>query len=179
MTMSLQERVARTGARALLATRRWSDRATVDLIGKSTGLRILEIGSGRQDLGKDAYSLAPALSHVGEFVQSDINPDFGHRVVDVTNIELDSEFDVVLCNYVLEHIFDVTSAVAGLRRAVKPGGRVIAAVPHIYPYHDEPIDFWRFTEHSLRMLFREFSSVEIRHKGIRRFPKALLVIATR
>jgi 2-polyprenyl-3-methyl-5-hydroxy-6-metoxy-1,4-benzoquinol methylase len=119
------------------------------------------------------------LSHVGEFVQSDVNPEFGHLVVDVTDIQLDSEFDVVLCNYVLEHIYDVTSAVAGLRRAVKPGGRVIAAVPHIYPYHDEPIDFWRFTEHSLRMLFREFSSVEIRHKGIRRFPKALLVIATR
>jgi 2-polyprenyl-3-methyl-5-hydroxy-6-metoxy-1,4-benzoquinol methylase len=178
-SMSLQERVARTGARALLATRRWSDRATVDVIGEGAGLRILEIGSGRQDLGKDAYSLAPALAHVGEFIQSDVNPEFGHRVVDVTNIELDSEFDVVLCNYVLEHVYDVTSAVAGLRRALKPGGRAIAAVPHIYPYHDEPIDFWRFTEHSLRMLFRDFSSVEIRHKGIRRFPKALLVIATR
>ena len=177
--MSLPDRVARAGARALLATRRWSDRTVVELIGGRRDLRVLEIGSGRQDLGQDAYSLAPALSHVGHFVQSDVNPAFGHRVVDVTAMDIDSEFDVVLCMYVLEHVYDVAAAVAGLRQAVRPGGQVIAAVPHVYPYHDEPIDFWRFTEHSLRMLFRDFSSVEIRHKGIRRFPKALLVVATR
>ena len=81
--------------------------------------------------------------------------------------------------YVLEHVYDVAAAVDGLRRALRPGGRVVMAVPHMYPYHDEPIDFWRFTEHSLRRLCAPFSSVELRHKGVRRFPKGLLAVATK
>ncbi len=175
----LLDRAGRLGAHGLLGTRTWSDRAAQDVLGDIGRARVLEIGSGRQDLGADAYSLKAAFPDVMEFVQSDVNPAFGHRVVDVTDMAIDQEFDVILCMYVLEHVFDVAAAVAGLRQAVRPGGRVVVAVPHIYPYHDEPIDFWRFTEHSLRMLFRDFSSVEIRHKGIRRFPKALLVVATR
>jgi SAM-dependent methyltransferase len=81
--------------------------------------------------------------------------------------------------YVLEHVFDVQAATDNIRRALRPGGRALIAVPHLYPYHDEPIDFWRFTEHSLRRLCRDYSSVEVRRKGARRFPKALFAVATR
>jgi SAM-dependent methyltransferase len=176
---SLADRVSRSVAHVLLGTRGWSDAVARDFARTRPDLRVLEIGSGRQDLGPDAYSLRPGFPPVAEFVQSDINPVFGHRVLDVTDMVVDQEFDLVLCMYVLEHVYDVRAAVANLLRAVRPGGTVLVAVPHLYPYHDEPIDFWRFTEHSLRELFRDFSSVEIRHRGIRRFPKALLVVATR
>lgn len=175
----LVNRVARQGAHLLLATRTWSDKLAVEVVGPPADLRILEIGSGRQDLGADAYSLRAAFAGAGEFVQSDVNPSFGHRVVDVTDMSIDQEFDVILCMYVLEHVFDVRAAVDNMRKALRPGGRVLIAVPHVYPYHDEPIDFWRFTEHSLRELCRDFSAVDIRRKGMRRFPKALLAIATR
>jgi hypothetical protein len=50
-------------------------------------------------------------------------------------------------------------------------------VPHLYPYHDEPGDFWRFTEHSLRRLLEPFESVEIRSRGPRRLPQALIAFA--
>ena len=86
---------------------------------------------------------------------------------------------VIACAPTTRTVVLVVVAILNLASERVSFSRVIAAVPHIYPYHDEPIDFWRFTEHSLRMLFRDFSSVEIRHKGIRRFPKALLVVATR
>jgi SAM-dependent methyltransferase len=175
----LLDRAGRLGAHGLLGTRTWSDRAAQDVLGDIGRARVLEIGSGRQDLGADAYSLKAAFSDAAEFVQSDINPAFGHRVVDVTDMAIDQEFDVILCMYVLEHVFDVHAAVANMRIALKPGGKLLVAVPHVYPYHDEPIDFWRFTEHSLRELCRDFSTVDIRRKGVRRFPKALLAIATR
>jgi SAM-dependent methyltransferase len=171
--------VARRAAHLLLATRTWSDRLARDALGDISGARVLEIGSGRQDLGADAYSLKGRFDDAAEFVQSDVNPAFGHRVVDVTDMSIDQEFDVVLCMYVLEHVFDLRAAVENMRRALRPGGKVLIAVPHLYPYHDEPIDFWRFTEHSLRELCRDFSTVDIQRKGMRRFPKALLVIATR
>jgi ubiquinone/menaquinone biosynthesis C-methylase UbiE len=175
----LAEKAARGAAHVLLGTRRWTDQQVADIASTSTGLKILEIGSGRQDMGHNAYSLIHSFPNAGEFVQSDFNPEFGHRVVDVTDMDIDQEFDLILCMYVLEHVFDVHAAVENMRKAVKPGGRVVIAVPHVYPYHDEPIDFWRFTEHSLRRLCRDFASVEIRRRGVRRFPKGLMVIATR
>ena len=175
---ALADRLARTVGSRAIGTRAWSDAAVSRIAATSKGLKVLEIGSGRQDLGENAYSLARLFTEA-DFVQSDVNPAFGHRVVDVTDMSIEEEFDVILCMYVLEHVFDVPTAVESMRRALRPGGRLVIAVPHIYPYHDEPIDFWRFTEHSLRVLFRDFSSVEIRHKGIRRFPKALFVVATR
>jgi SAM-dependent methyltransferase len=173
------DRVARAVAHGLLGTRPWSDGVAAELAGSSAGAKVLEIGSGRQDLGLEAYSLRSRFGSAAEFVQSDVNPAFGHRVVDVTDMQIEEEFDLVLCMYVLEHVFDVQAAVDNMRRALRPGGRLVIAVPHIYPYHDEPIDFWRFTEHSLRQLCRNFTSVDVRRKGVRRFPKGLLVTATR
>jgi len=175
----LPDRLARSVSHVLLGTRGWSDEVAVQTVRSRPGLKVLEIGSGRQDLGTNAYSLVDAFSTDVDFVQSDVNPAFGHRIVDVTDMGIEEEFDLILCMYVLEHVFDVRAAVANMRRALRPGGTLVIAVPHVYPYHDEPLDFWRFTEHSLRELCADFSSVEIRHKGIRRFPKALLAIARR
>jgi SAM-dependent methyltransferase len=178
-TSQLVDSIARKAGGRLLGTRAWSDAAARRIATTAGGLTVLEIGSGRQDLGQNAYSLRDAFPDVREFVQSDVNPEFGHRVVDITDMSIDEEFDLILCMYVLEHVYDVFSAVDNMRRALRPGGRLVIAVPHVYPYHDEPIDFWRFTEHSLQRLCAAFSSVEVAHKGMRRFPKGLLVIATR
>jgi len=176
---TLQAKVGRLVARRLLGTRAWTDAAARELAASSAGLRVLEIGSGRQDLREDAYSLRSAFPDAGEFVQTDVNPEFGHMVLDITDMSLDQEYDVILCMNVLEHIYEVRRAVDNLRKALRPGGRLLIATPFLYPYHDEPIDFWRFTEHSMRELCRDFSHVDIRHKGMRRFPKGLLAIATR
>jgi 2-polyprenyl-3-methyl-5-hydroxy-6-metoxy-1,4-benzoquinol methylase len=176
---AIANEIARRVTHLLLETRKWSDTVAAEALGDVSQMRILEIGSGRQDLGIDAYSLKAQFAGAAEFVQSDVNPAFGHRVVDVTDMSIDQEFDAILCQYVLEHVFDVQAAVDNIRKALRPGGKVVISVPHIYPYHDEPSDFWRFTEYSLRALCRDFSSVEVRRKGIRRWPKALLVVATR
>ena len=178
-TPSVQDRVGRFVARQLLSTRRWTDAIAADIARDSRGLKVLEIGSGRQDLGVDAYSVKKYFQDTNEFVQSDVNPEFGHRLVDITDMSIDQEFDLIICMNVLEHVFDVHTAAENLRKALRPGGRLLVAVPHLYPYHDEPIDFWRFTQHSLRELFRGYTSVDVRWKGFRRFPKGLLAIATR
>lgn len=178
-TGPLVDRVGRFAAHRLLGTRRWSDEVAARISRSGSGRKVLEIGSGRQDMGHEAYSLRRLFADSDEFVQSDVNPLFGHRVIDVTAMSVEDEFDIILCMYVLEHVFDVAAAVENMRRALRPGGQLVVAVPHMYPYHDEPIDFWRFTEHSLRRLCSDFSAVEIARKGMRRWPKALLVIATK
>ena len=170
--------VLRKAAGQLLGTRRWTDTQVAKIAHGFRG-SVLEIGNGRQDLGEEAYSLRHLFDQAVEFVRSDVNPTFGHEVVDVTSMEFEDRFDLIICLYVLEHVYDVHSAAARLHRALRPGGRLVLAVPHVYPYHDEPIDFWRFTEHSLRRLLERFDQVTVQAKGMRRFPKGLYVIATK
>ena len=61
-------------------------------------------------------------------------------------------FDVVLLLDVLEHLSDRDKAIAECVRVLAPGGRVIMQVPFLYPLHDEPRDFVRYTEHGFREL---------------------------
>jgi SAM-dependent methyltransferase len=141
--------------------------------------RVLELGSGRQDLGRDAYSMRWAFGESNEFVQSDIVPEYGHELVDVTTMEFEDEFDVILCLNVLEHVYDFQNAIGRIHAALKPGGRVAIVVPVFYPYHDEPNDYWRFTEHALRRMFETFAAFELRHRGLRQAPFAYFAVATK
>jgi SAM-dependent methyltransferase len=77
----------------------------------------------------------------------------------------DASFDVVLCLQVLEHVPDPAAAVRELRRAVRPGGRVLLSTHGIYPFHPNPEDLWRWTHSGLDRLFRDngdWSSLSVR-----------------
>lgn len=52
---------------------------------------------------------------------------------------------------VAEHLEDPDSALNEISRILKPGGRLLLSIPFLYPVHDAPTDFQRFTEHGLRM----------------------------
>jgi SAM-dependent methyltransferase len=43
---------------------------------------------------------------------------------------VDASYDVVIANYVLEHVQDVAAALAEIARVLKPGGLFIATVPN-------------------------------------------------
>ena len=155
--------------------RRW-------LAGQVEGMRdaqVLEIGSGRQVDGAYPYSFASLFQASCTVTMTDVDPAFGHRVMDVMAMEVDQEFDVVVCANVLEHVPEPALAVGGMRRALRPGGLALITVPMMYPLHDEPGDYWRFTEHGLRHLFRDFGHVEVRHGGARVAPFSYTLSARR
>ncbi|MEO6122189.1 MAG: glycosyltransferase [Ilumatobacteraceae bacterium] len=53
----------------------------------------------------------------------------------------DATFDTVLLSEVLEHVDDEATALAEIRRVLKPGGRVCISVPHAnYPFAWDPIN---------------------------------------
>lgn len=59
-------------------------------------------------------------------------------------------FDGVTCLEVLEHVSNPSIVVAEIARALKPGGRAWLSMPFLYPVHDAPFDFQRYTEYGLR-----------------------------
>ncbi|RKY92765.1 hypothetical protein DRQ15_01365 [candidate division KSB1 bacterium] len=139
--------------------------------------KILEIGSGKKYKGEYYYSAKRFFHESNEFIQSDITPEFGHRIIDVTQMNFIDEFDIILCMNVLEHVFDFKKAIDNIYKALKPGGTALIFVPGFYPLHDEPCDYWRFSEHSLRKIANKFRHVTIKHSGIRQYPFAYFVKA--
>ena len=60
--------------------------------------------------------------------------------------------DAVLCTEVMEHVADPDAMLAEIHRVLRPGGRLLLTVPFMWHLHDEPHDYWRFTEFGLRLL---------------------------
>jgi len=136
------------------------------------GKKILEIGSGKSVNGEFFYSVEALFDSGNEFIKSDIVEEYGHTVINLVELQSNEEFDIILCLNVLEHILEYEKAIENLWNALKPGGLGIILVPAFYPLHDEPHDYWRFTEHSLRILLKRFKNINIIHSGIRQYPFA-------
>lgn len=174
-----QRAVERRLAHLAFGSRRWLEHRITESVGDMPAGRVLEIGSGRQDDGAGAYSMRHLFGDGVEFIESDVNPDFGHLVVDLTTMAFDEEFDVILCVSVLEHVPEFWKAAPRIRQALRVGGKALISTPLLFPYHDEPHDYWRLTEHGMRQILEPFDQVLIRHRGPRLLPTTVLVIVHR
>lgn len=62
----------------------------------------------------------------------------------------DGAFETVILSDVLEHVRRPTALLTEIRRILVPGGKLLANVPFMYWLHEQPHDYYRFTEHCLR-----------------------------
>jgi SAM-dependent methyltransferase len=79
-----------------------------------------------------------------------------------TKIIPNSSFDFVLCTEVLEHTLEPSKAVKEIKRILKSGGLLFLSVPFNFRIHGPLPDCWRFTEHGLRHLFRDFIEIDFK-----------------
>lgn len=88
-----------------------------------------------------------------------------HIIGDIHDLPFDDgSVSSIVCMSVLEHVENPIRACEEIRRSLKKGGMLYVYVPFLFYYHAEKDyyrDYWRFTEDSLRLLFRDFSSLEI------------------
>lgn len=60
------------------------------------------------------------------------------------------EFDTVLLLDVLEHVPNPQEVWCEIARILRPGGKLILTVPFYYWLHEQPHDYYRYTEFALR-----------------------------
>ena len=74
----------------------------------------------------------------------------------------DGAYDTVLCLSVLEHVREPDRAMGELARVLRPGGTLILTVPHLSRLHEEPHDYYRYTQYGLRALLARSGLEEVR-----------------
>jgi len=70
---------------------------------------------------------------------------------DAGNLPFFSEVaDTVLSTELMEHLKDPNHFLAEVARVLRTGGYLLLSVPFLEPLHEEPRDFYRFTEYGLK-----------------------------
>lgn len=68
---------------------------------------------------------------------------------------LDDEFDSILCNQVLEHVFNPDTFLSQIARVLKPGGALLLTIPFVWDEHEQPYDYARYTSFGLSHLLKK------------------------
>ncbi len=75
------------------------------------------------------YKRFKKMSHLN-YITTDLNSPLADVKADICNLPfMDNEFDIILCNHVLEHIPDDTKAMKELFRVMKVGGMGVFQIP--------------------------------------------------
>jgi SAM-dependent methyltransferase len=77
----------------------------------------------------------------------------------------DESFSVALLSHTLEHVSEPYELLRECQRVLKPGGLLILAVPFMVLEHQGPYDFYRYTQHGLRHLLRDFDAIQVVQLG--------------
>jgi SAM-dependent methyltransferase len=79
----------------------------------------------------------------------------------------DASFNTILCTQVIEHVADHRALLHEAYRLLAPDGVLILSGPLYWPLHEEPHDYFRFTEYGLSYLLAKagFEEMKITPNG--------------
>src|SRR5882672_8976641 len=118
------------------------------------------------DIAPQDYLGAKEFFKLSRVFTFDINPSSGADYIadlcgDNSQLIEEGSFDIIICTEVLEHTLDPFSAVKEIFRVLKNGGIAAISTPFNFRIHGPLPDCWRFSEHGLRALFNQFSTIQI------------------
>jgi len=135
---------ARLRRRALLGAIAYLQRAHgLDLVDAC----VLDAGAGKGEYGFAIAAMVPSMSITG-FELDEKKVRLAQAVADakglsrirfksgdLVHLRADREYDLAICIEVLQYIPDDVGALAAIRRALKPGGKLVVHVPNLVHAH--------------------------------------------
>ena len=125
--------------------------------------RVLDVGCG----SRPYESLFEVSKYVG--LELDI-PE--NRAADNADVYYDgltfpfesNSFDAVVCNQVLEHVFEPDTFILEIARVLTSDGKLLLTVPFVWDEHEQPRDFCRYSSFGLTALLERngFEVIELR-----------------
>jgi len=147
-------------------------RAIRDLIGSFlAGCARQFDGPGRLlDIAPQGLERSAAHFHQADISTLDSDPESGATyIADLCRCNEDllpsSTFDWIVCTEALTRVPDPFAAIGEIRRLLKPGGYAFLTTPFNVAIRGDQADCWRFTEHGLRTLLRDFKIVSLEQTG--------------
>ena len=112
------------------------------------GLTVIEVGSlegGANDVRPIVEARGPAR-YLGIDVIMGPGVDLIGSVERLTATTGADVADLVVSAEVMEHVRDWRTAISEMKRALRPGGRLLITTRSPgYPFHVSPFDYWRYT----------------------------------
>ncbi|QDU71590.1 class I SAM-dependent methyltransferase [Mucisphaera calidilacus] len=114
---------------------------------------MLDAGSGN---GPYAHLFTHTHYESADFEKVDKPYAASTHVCDLADIPVENDrYDYVLLSQVLEHLPNPIEVLRELNRVTKPGGVILASAPFLYEEHEQPYDFYRYTQFAMREMFEK------------------------
>jgi len=125
--------------------------AAIRELGGRLGGRVLDVGCGTRPY--------EGLIHASDYVGLELDTpeararDRADAYYDGRHFPFaDGNFDGVLCNQVLEHVFEPDEFLREIGRVLKDGGLLLLTVPFVWDEHEQPRDYGRYSSFGLASL---------------------------
>lgn len=126
--------------------------------------KVLTIGAGGEvNLLLSQYSRINSFELVSFDIEKSREPDI---LGDICTFDFAEEkYDYVVIVEVLEHLHSPHLAIKNINNILNKGGKIILTVPFIFPIHERPYDYFRYTKYGLEFLFKDFENLKINERN--------------
>jgi SAM-dependent methyltransferase len=114
------------------------------------GSIVLDAGAGEQPYRR---FFAHCTYEAADFEKVDKPYAKSTYVCDLASIPVENgRFDAIIFNQVMEHLPDPLVVLTEMRRVLKPQGAIMCTAPFFYEEHEQPYDYFRYTQFGWRHL---------------------------
>jgi len=139
----------------------------LSLVRESGRGRVLDVGCGKKLSDEDFMTPAEYIGLDYDWGAEGLYDYAPNVLADAHSLPFASgSMNTVLLLEVLEHLKDPEVALKEAFRVLKPDGKLLLSAPFLYPVHDEPHDYRRWTMYGLELLVQQAGGeVEVRLLG--------------
>jgi SAM-dependent methyltransferase len=122
------------------------------------GKRILEVGlfNVNGSLRNHCLTLNPK-KYLGVDLSEGPCVDVVLSATELVNTYGKNSFDVVISTEMLEHVVEWKPVITNMKQVLKPGGIILITTrSQGFPFHEWPVDAWRFSVEDMHSIFSDF-----------------------